>query len=75
MEDFLYHLKIKTYRNRKVGIIENGSWAPVSGKLMKAYFEQMKDIRICENILTIKSTLKESNLSNMEKLADEIISE
>ncbi len=74
MEDFLYHLKIKTYRNRKVGIIENGSWAALSGKLMKAYFEQMKDIKICENMLTIKSTLKESNIPDMEKLADEIIS-
>lgn len=74
MEDFLYHLKIKTYRNRKVGIIENGSWAPISGKLMKAYFEQMKDIKICENMLTIKSSLKESNLPDMEKLADEIVS-
>ena len=52
MEDFLYHLKIKTYRNRKVGIVENGSWAPMSGKLMRAYFEQMKDITICENIKT-----------------------
>ena len=48
MEDFLYHLKIKTYKKRKVGIVENGSWAPMAGKLMKAYFESMKDIEICE---------------------------
>ena len=74
MEDFLYHLKIKTYRNRKVGIIENGSWAPASGKLMRAYFEQMKDITLCENIVTIKSTLKEDDVSKLEILAEEILS-
>lgn len=73
MEDFLYHLKIKTYRNRKVGIVENGSWAPVSGKLMKAYFEQMKDISICENTVTIKSSLKDANIADLEKLAEEIL--
>lgn len=73
MEDFLYHLKIKTYRNRKVGIVENGSWAPVSGKLMKAYFEQMKDISICENTVTIKSSLKDADIPNLEKLAEEIL--
>ncbi len=74
MEDFLYHLKIKTYRNRKVGIVENGSWAPMSGKLMRAYFEQMKDIKICENTVTIKSAMKESTIADLEKLADEILS-
>ena len=73
MEDFLYHLKIKTYRNRKVGIVENGSWAPMSGKLMKAYFEQMKDITICENMVTIKSAMKENTITELEKLADEIL--
>ena len=73
MEDFLYHLKIKTYRNRKVGIVENGSWAPMSGKLMKAYFEQMKDVTICENMVTIKSSMKENTVSELEQLADEIL--
>lgn len=73
MEDFLYHLKIKTYRNRKVGIVENGSWAPMSGKLMRAYFEQMKDINLCENTVTIKSALKDTDVPNLEKLADEIL--
>lgn len=73
MEDFLYHLKIKTYRNRKVGIIENGSWAPMSGKLMKGYFEQMKDISLCENTVTIKSALRDADIPQLEKLADEIL--
>lgn len=74
MEDFLYHLKIKAYQKRKVGIVENGSWAPMSGKLMKEYFLQMKDITLCENTVTIKSSVKENTLSDLEKLADEILS-
>ena len=73
MEHFLLHLKGKNYQNRKVGIIENGSWAPASGKLMKTMFEQMKDIKICENIVTIKSAMKNENISQMEKLADELL--
>lgn len=72
MEDFLCHLKSKTYQKRTVGIMENGSWAAVAGKQMKAYFENMKDINIIDNIVTIKSTVKPDTLSAMEKLADEI---
>lgn len=74
MEDFLYHLKIKSYQKRKVGIVENGSWAPMSGKLMKDYFSQMKDITLCENMVTIKSAVKDSTIADLEKLADEILS-
>ena len=73
MEQFLNHLKGKNYQNRKVGIIENGSWAPNSGKLMKEIFEKMKNITICKNLITIKSTMKENNIIQMEKLADEIL--
>ncbi len=73
MEHFLLHLKAKNYQNRKVAIIENGSWAPASGKLMKNMFEQMKDITICENMITIKSAMKNENISEMEKLAEELL--
>lgn len=73
MEHFLLHLKCKNYQNRKVGIIQNGSWAPASGKLMKNMFEQMKDISICDNIVTIKSAMKNENLTEMEKLAEELL--
>ena len=73
MEQFLNHLKGKNYQNRKVGIIENGSWAPNSGKLMKEIFEKMKNITICKDLITIKSTMKENNIIQMEKLADEIL--
>ena len=73
MEDFLYHLKIKNYQNRKVGIIENGTWAPVAGKLMKAYIEELKDCEIMEPIVTIKSTMNQENIETMEKLADAML--
>jgi flavorubredoxin len=75
MQDFLYHLKHKNFQNRRVAIIENGSWAPVSGKLMHDYLAPLKNVFICEKRVTIKSTLKEQNLSEMEALADELLSE
>ena len=73
MEDFLYHLKIKTYRNRKAAIIENGSWAPMSGKLMKAYLESMKGIEICEPVVTLKSVMKDADEENLKALADTLL--
>ena len=73
MEDFLYHLKIKNYQNRKVGIIENGTWAPVAGKLMRAYIEEQKDCEVIEPIVTIKSTMNQENIEMMEKLADAML--
>ena len=73
MEDFLYHLKIKNFQNRKVGIIENGSWAPQSGKLMTAYFEEMKDITLVGEKVTIKSSLKEDSRKALEALADAMV--
>ena len=73
MEQFLNHLKSRNYQKRKVGIIENGSWAPSSGKKMKEILEKMKDIEIVEPIITIKSRLKEDDISKLESLADEIL--
>ena len=73
MEHFLMHLQGKNYQNRKVGIIENGSWAPMSGKLMKEIFGKMKDINICEQMVTIKSSMNKENIVQMEVLADELL--
>lgn len=75
MEDFLYHLKIKNYQNRKVAVIENGSWAPMAGKKMKEYFEGMKNITLCDTMVTIKSSLNAASIQQIEKLADELIAE
>lgn len=73
MEDFLHHLKSKNYQKRTVGIIDNGSWAPMAGKQMKAILETLKDITICEESVSIRSTMKEENVTAMERLADEIL--
>lgn len=73
MEDFLYHLSIKNYQKKKVALMENGSWAPMANKKMRAYFEGMKNITICENMVSIKSAMKENNISEMEALADELL--
>jgi len=74
MADFLHHLKIKTYQNRTVGIIENGSWAPVAGRIMKETFEAMKDIKVLDKIVTIRSTVKDNTIADLETLADELLS-
>lgn len=73
MEDFLSHLKSKNYQKRVAGIMENGSWAPMAGKQMRAALEGMKEITICDQVVTIKSTMKDSTIADMEKLADEIL--
>ena len=73
MEDFLLHLKHKNFQNRKVGIIENGSWTPLAGKCMKDIFEKMRNINICNSLVTIKSVAKDENIETMKSLADEIL--
>lgn len=73
MEKFLRHLKHKNYQNRTVGIIENGSWAPAAAKNMKELLEQMKDIKIVEPIIHIKTTMSKENEEEMRKLAKAIL--
>lgn len=74
MEDFLAHLKAKTYRNRTAAIMENGSWALSAGRCMRAVLESLKDIKICENVVSIKSTVKADTVDAMKALAAEIAS-
>jgi len=73
MEDFLHHLKAKGYQKRKVALLENGTWAPSAGKCMKAILETMKDISICEPMVTIKSTMKDADEAAMEALAASLL--
>lgn len=73
MEDFLHRLQHKGYQNKKVGLIENGSWAPLANKVMKDLLNPMKNITICENTVTIKSTYKDENLEAITNLIEEII--
>ena len=73
MEDFLLHLKAKNYQKRTVALMENGSWAPMAAKKMSAILETMKDVTICEPIVTIKSAMKEDDLKTMEELAEKLV--
>lgn len=73
MEDFLYHLKLKNYQKRTVGILENGSWAPMAGKLMKEYVEGFKDCVLAEPTVTIKSTLNAASRAQLGQLAEALV--
>lgn len=73
VEDFLYHLKLKNYQNRKVALIENGTWVPMAAKKMKEYFESMKNITMCDTTVTVKSTLNDTSRQQLSVLADELL--
>ena len=73
MHDFLYHLQIKNYQKRRVAIVENGSWAPTAGKVMRSMLEAMKDIEIVEPIVTIRSRMKENDLPALKALAEGVL--
>ena len=73
MHDFLHHLKLKAYQKRRVGIIENGSWAPCAGRVMKGMLETMKEIEIVEPMVTIRSTMKQGDIPALEALADAML--
>ncbi len=73
MERFLNQLKAKDYQKRTVGLMENGTWAPMAAKLMKAHLESMKNITVLEPVVSIKSSLKGETPETMVKLADELL--
>ena len=73
MQDFLHHLQAKAYQKRRVGIMENGSWAPTAARAMKGILENMKEVEIAEPVVTIKSTLKDADIPALEKLAEAML--
>ena len=73
MESFLLHLKSKNYQKRTVGIIENGSWAPMAGKIMKEILTGMKEIAVLEPVVTIKSTLNADSIAALETLCEALL--
>lgn len=75
MEDFLHHLRAKTYRSRKVALLENGTWAPSAARTMRSILDEMKNIIICEPVVTIRSTMKEADKEAMKELAEAILAE
>ena len=74
MHDFLYHLQIKNYQKRRFGIVENGSWAPSAGKVMRSMIEDLKDCEIVEPMVTIRSRMKSADEAQLEQLADSLLS-
>lgn len=73
MYDFLHHLDIKAFQRRRVGLVENGSWAPSAAKTMHPMLEGMKQIEIVEPVVTLRGCLKEADLPLLEALADAIL--
>ena len=73
MHDFLHHLQIKSFQKRRVAIVENGSWAPSAGRVMRGMLEQMKELEIVEPTVTIRSRMKREDLPALEALADALM--
>ena len=73
MHDFLHHLQIKNYQKRRFGIVENGSWAPSAGRVMKEMIEAMKECEIVEPVVTIRSRMKAADEAQLALLADSIL--
>lgn len=73
MEDFLHHLKAKSYQKRTVALIENGSWGPMAAKCMRSILGEMKDITVLDDVVTIKSSMKPENVAQMRELAEKIV--
>ena len=73
MHDFLHHLAIKNYCKRRIGIIENGSWAPSAGRAMRNIIDRFKDVQVVEPMVTIISRLKPQDVPALEQLADDLL--
>lgn len=73
MHDFLHHLAIKNFCKRRIGIIENGSWAPSAGRAMRNIIDRFKDVQVVEPMVTIVSRLKPQDVPALEQLADDML--
>ena len=73
MYDFLHHLELKAYQQRRVALVENGSWAPSAAKTMRHLLEGMKQLEIVEPVVTLRGRLKDTDLPQLEALADAIL--
>ena len=73
MEHFLNGLKERNYQKRKIAIMENGTWAPSAAKTMKSILEKMQNVEICDTVVTIKTTMNNQNIEEMNKMVDELL--
>ena len=71
MKEFLEHLQTKGFRNRQIGLMENGSWAPAAARLMRAEMENMKDLRLCETEVSLRGALNQTSEAQMDALVAE----
>ncbi len=71
--NFIHTLQMKSWQKRKVALVENGTWAPSAGKVMKEMFGAMKDVEIVGDLVTLRSRMKESDRAALEALADAIL--
>ena len=75
MKEFLEHLQTKGFRNRRVGLIENGSWAPAAARLMRTKLEEMKDIHLYETVVSLRGALNQTSEAQMDTLVAELCAE
>ncbi len=73
MKEFIGHLQERNYQNRKIGFIENGSWAPVATKVMKQMLEKCRNLQFTDNNVKILSAVNQQNIQEIELLAKEIL--
>ena len=75
MKAFLDHLQTKGFRNRRIGLMENGSWAPAAARLMRAELEKMKELRLCETEVSLRGALNQTSEAQMDALVAELCAE
>ena len=75
MREFLEHLRTKGFRNRRVGLIEDGSWAPAAARLMRTKLEEMKDIHLYETVVSLRGALNQTSEAQMDALVAELCAE
>jgi flavorubredoxin len=73
MKEFIHHLTERAYQNRTIGLIENGSWAPIAGKVMKKMFEGSKNLTFTDATVKIFSALSDENRAQIEAMANELM--
>lgn len=75
MKAFLDHLQTKGFRNRRIGLMENGSWAPAAARLMRSELEKMKELRLCETDVSLRGALNQTSEAQMDALVAELCAE
>ena len=73
MKDFIHHMQTSNFQKRKIGLIENGSWAPKAAGVMKALLEKSPNLTFCETTVSIKSAMNAANREQIGALAKELL--